>query len=265
MLDSFAIAIPIGWNDRAEKIQFALNGGHAIEVAAFATGPAVGNPEARQRMARELRAELEGYPYELSLHGAFIDLPIHSPDPDVARLARQRVTDDLETARQLGCRKAVFHAGYNPLVPLSTYRERFVEAHTQFWRGVSEEFPSLTICLENQWEPEPGILLELMRSVDHSGVRLCLDVAHAFAYSQVPLDLWISELGPFLGHLHWNDNLGDTDSHLAIGEGAIPWKGLLQDLLEATSSSPPTALIELGSLQDVRQSLNYLNSLMLPV
>jgi hypothetical protein len=38
-----------------------------------------------------------------------------------------RIQRDLETASVLGCTKAVFHTGFNPLVPISSYEDEFVE------------------------------------------------------------------------------------------------------------------------------------------
>jgi hypothetical protein len=94
---------------------------------------------------------MSGFPYPRSYHGAFIDLSLHSDDPAIAEIARQRIARDLETAF-LGCRKIVFHTGFNPLVPLERYEEEFVDRHTAFWPQCADQWPDLTICLENLWE-----------------------------------------------------------------------------------------------------------------
>jgi sugar phosphate isomerase/epimerase len=37
-------------------------------------------------------------------------------------------------------------------------------------------------------------------------------------------------LGDRIGHLHFNDNLGTRDDHLAIGEGSIDFPTLLKEI-----------------------------------
>jgi sugar phosphate isomerase/epimerase len=54
---------------------------------------------------------------------------------------------------------------------------------------------------------------------------LCLDVGHVHAYAKEPLQEWMEQLQGHIGHFHLHDNLGDEDSHWALGEGNIdcPW------------------------------------------
>jgi sugar phosphate isomerase/epimerase len=261
MPDSYQFSISIGWEDHARKIAFAVQHQLGVEMIAFATGPALGCQSARAQMERELRTVLRDFPFCRSLHGAFVDLSLHSDDPAIAAIAQQRIKRDLETASRLGCRKAVFHTGFNPLVPVRRYEEQFVEKHAEFWPTVADQWPEITICLENMWESSPQLLERLLRAIGHPRVRLCLDVAHAHAYGDFAVESWLDRLKNRIAHMHWNDNQGDTDRHLPIGEGSVPWR----KILAATRALRGVSIVlEMKSLSAIRQSLRYLAQLSPP-
>lgn len=261
MSDTFQFAIPIGREDLARKLAFAAQQHFGVEIAAFATGPTVHDAAERKKAEHELRDALRGFPHSRSYHGTFIDLSVHSDDPAIAGISRQRIQRDLETASRLGCRKIVFHTGFNPLVPVRRYEEEFVDRHAAFWPAVADQFPGITICLENMWEGSPHLFERLLRAIGHPQVRMCLDVAHAHAYGDFGVETWITRLKSRIAHMHWNDNDGDRDSHLPIGRGNVPWKPILG---AAHDFRGITVVVELKSLSAIRQSLRHLAELKLP-
>lgn len=197
----------------------------------------------------------------VSMHGAYQDLAVHSADSQIAHHSKQRIREDVNLAARLGCQKVVFHTGFNPLIPSVKYRERFLSAQAEFWQEAAGISPGVTICLENQWESEPGLLGELMARIDRPNVRLCVDVGHAHAYSKVPPQAWLRQLAPWVAHMHWNDNLGDTDSHLPIGEGRIHWAAILEETQRLAETV--SIVIEMNSLTAIRQSMAYIEELRL--
>lgn len=255
----FTYSIPTGWDDFGEKLSFAAARGLGLELAMFASGPAVHDPSLRKRMERELAAAFNGFPFPLSYHAAFIDLAVHSDDPAVAALSRARLRRDAASATRLGCRSLVAHTGFNPLVPVNDYRRQFLWRHAAFWPALAGEFPGLTFCLENLWEPELDLFQELLEATDHPRVKCCLDVAHANVHGIHAPETWVQRLAPVLGHMHWNDNLGDRDSHLALGVGDMNWRTILR----ATRAlrQPLSVVLELRSLAAICQSLRHLEGL----
>jgi sugar phosphate isomerase/epimerase len=262
MVNTYHFSVSAGWEDFDRKLAFATAHQLGVEITAFATGPGLHDATKRAKIERGLRAALSGFPYARSLHSAFIDLSVHSEDPAIAAIARQRIERDMETASRLGCKIVVFHTGFNPLVPVRRYEEEFVDRHAAFWPAVADRWPGITICLENMWESSPQLLERLLRAVGHPRVRLCLDVAHAHAYGHFAVEAWMDRLKGRIAHMHWNDNHGDTDSHLAIGEGNVPWKKVLA--ATRALSGGIAVVLELKSLQAVRQSLHYLAGLKPP-
>lgn len=262
MPDIYQFSIPIGWEDLPDKLAFAEEHQMGVEIAAFASGRALSDPVERAKMEHGFLAALQDFSGRRSYHGAFIDLGLHSEDPAIAAISRGRIQTDMGTAMQLGCRKVIFHTGFNPLVPVSLYEDQFIERHAAFWPAVADQWPGVTICLENMWESSPHLWGRLLRRIDHPQVAMCLDVAHAHAYGDFAVDAWMDHLKGQIVHMHWNDNHGDKDSHLAIGDGNLPWNKVIartRSLEEAT-----TVVLELSSLGAIRQSVRHLSQLNIP-
>ena len=75
-------------------------------------------------------------------------------------------------------------------------------------------------------------------------------------YSRLPLSAWIKALGDHLVYTHLHNNHGDTDVHLAFGDGVIDFPELLETL--RALPHPPVFSLELPNLQAIKASLPYL-------
>jgi sugar phosphate isomerase/epimerase len=59
--------------------------------------------------------------------------------------------------------------------------------------------------------------------------------------------------------MHWNDNLGDTDSHMAVGDGSIDWRDVL--LQTAGRGDKVSVVLELASIKEIEKSMAHLAAL----
>ena len=116
-------------------------------------------------------------------------------------------------------------------------RDEVVSGHSAFWPEVLERFPDITVCLENTYEPHPALFRQIMKKVNHPRLRVCLDVAHANVFSEDRPERWFRQLGPWIEHMHWNDNRGDRDNHLAIGDGTVRWSEVWEDVATCAARS----------------------------
>ena len=72
---------------------------------------------------------------------------------------------------------------------------------------------------DRTWEP----MLEAVLLVKSPDFDICLDIGHAHCYSPKPTEDWVNGLKEHISHIHVHDNLGDRDSHLALGTGKYPF------------------------------------------
>lgn len=142
----------------------------------------------------------------------------------------------LEVAFELGAAKIVLHpsmaAGLGAFVGdrIKAYAHDFlaemVEAAQQM---------RLTICLENMFPRymlgvQPADLEEIFTSFP--SLRLAFDTGHAHIDDRGEgrmLQL-LEQFGSRIGHLHFSDNHGRRDEHLAVGRGSIDFADLVRRL-----------------------------------
>ncbi|MDW8065981.1 MAG: TIM barrel protein, partial [Anaerolineae bacterium] len=80
-----------------------------------------------------------------------------------------------------------FHLNYNPLVDEPSYRPRWLERQAAFWAELAFEAQEagIRIALENMWEPDPFLQVEVIQRVNHFYIGACLDIGHADLSSRV--------------------------------------------------------------------------------
>ncbi len=240
-----------------EQAQALLMQGHfGLEILDFAR-PALlaGNWEQLLAQMVVWRQQWAG---PITLHGPFLDLSPASPDPGLRELTLHRYRRALYIASQLQASHIVFHTQFNPNVREPAYLSRWLTANTRFWSDLLEETEasSVTVLLENMWDPRPDHIASLLAAVDNPRLCSCLDVAHAHLYSEVPLSRWPEVLADKLIYVHLSDNRGQWDEHLALGEGEIDFAALLQSISKC--GLVPWYVLEVSSYSAAMQSLRFL-------
>lgn len=193
-----------------------------------------------------------------TLHGCFFDICLDSSDPKIREICEMRCRNSIETAVKLGCKAVIFHTNYLSSFKSSGYRDNWVRLNAEFYRSVLRDYPDIEIYVENMFDDTPELLRRLADEMsDEPRFGVCFDIAHAFL-TEVHLDIWFDELKPYIRHIHINDNYGNEDSHLAVGDGRIPWKQVGEYLEQL--SNDVTVLIEVLGLDKAKKSLEYLKS-----
>lgn len=189
----------------------------------------------------------------LILHGPFLDLNPMAYDRLIVEATKKRYEQAYKAAEILGASRIIFHSGYVPSVYFLTgWADRMADFYNRF---LEDKGDSIEILMENVLDPEPAPLLEVAQKVSHPAFGLCLDVGHAHCYSKASCKEWAETLAPQLRHLHIHDNLGDRDSHLAIGKGNIPF----YDILAAQDGRADiSCTIECNLKEDVMESFRRL-------
>ena len=53
-----------------------------------------------------------GLPPTRSLHGAFLDIAVHSSDSRIRKVSDERVNESIDVANALACQKVIFHSNF---------------------------------------------------------------------------------------------------------------------------------------------------------
>ncbi len=192
---------------------------------------------------------------EDTLHGVFFDIVIGSEDRRIAEVCEYRLRQSMSIAQRLGVKAVVFHTNYITNFNVESYKKRWVDENAKMLQKLLRDYEGLQIYIENMFDITPELLVQLaerMSSEERFGV--CLDIAHA-NLSACPLETWVEQLGPYIKHLHVNDNFGKEDSHYAIGEGEIDWNILNHPML---LERKPSILLEVRDDESFLRSVQYL-------
>ena len=196
-----------------------------------------------------VREKLEGVSRRV-LHGPFNELFPCAIDPRARELAAYRYRQAIGLAKGYGADKVVLHGGYNPRLYYPCW---YTEQSILFWKEFLQEDPGVEIVLENVFEEEPAMLLDIVRGVDHPKLRMCLDVGHVNAYSKIPASEWLKVCAGEVRHFHLHNNDGSGDVHGGLDQGTIPMK----ELLTMAKELCPAATFTL-ELMDARPSAVWL-------
>ena len=95
-------------------------------------------------------------------------------------------------------------------------------------------------------------ILYLIREND---LKMCLDIGHANTMNYSSSELYFS----IVKHIHLNDNNGDGDTHLALGEGNINIKSIINQY--ESNNYDGIYIIEVNNKESILKSLEYLKTL----
>lgn len=207
-------------DERAQNL--AQQYGLGLEIAEYCT--AWNMDEHFEEVDAAVRAKLDGKGIPV-LHAPFNELFPCAIDKMVREVARVRYRQAFNIAAGYGVRKIVIHAGYNPRL---YYPVWYTEQTAEFWKEFVNEIPEgMEVCLENVFEEEIDMFLDILKAVDDPRLRICLDVGHVNAYSEIPVVEWICKCRPYISHFHIHNNDGETDFHYNLQDGIMDMKKLL--------------------------------------
>jgi sugar phosphate isomerase/epimerase len=247
-------------------IDFARDNHYGIELTSFAF-PATLDGDLKT-IVGSYREALKGFENDVSIHGVFMDMITASRDPKVVSVARKRVLLNNRIAKQLKAKIVTFCSCFNPCIARSSpsYTDGYKERQVKFWSEIlrSAADSSLLMVFENMCEPQPEIVRGVLEGVDSENFRANLDTGHVNIYSKVPIERWVEVLADRLSYVHLNDNCGDFDSNLALGDGRIRWSKFF-DALEQYGIRPRICLeVEAyenrSRLENTKKAIQYLKS-----
>lgn len=209
------------------------------------------------RVFRQVARDFQASGRRLTLHAPFQDLLPGSLDDAILAASRRRLRQAFSYLPVFRPAAVVCHPGYEARLYGGDQAEWLARAAAT-WKEMATlaAAQGVPVMLENVYETEPELLLELVRLVNAPNLGVCLDVGHLFAFGGGGLARWLDTLGPVIGQLHLHDNRGDQDNHLALGEGTIPW----QEVLRFLAARGPQPLITLEPHQEgsLQPSLDFL-------
>jgi sugar phosphate isomerase/epimerase len=188
------------------------------------------------------------------VHAPASDINIAAVNERMRTASLQVLGDMLAVCTSIGAEKMVVHPGF------SAYPQVHDRSYAAALRSLDDlarlqDEYGTAVCVENMggWDcchfRTPAFLPELASR----GLHFVLDCGHA----QINGNLADFVRAGGFDHLHLHDNAGQSDDHLACGEGAIDFSALVPNIPSGT-----TAVIETREPAAADRSIAYLSSLM---
>lgn len=219
-----------------------------------------------QPTAQEIRAQLDGYTGRVGIHAPFYSLPIAAFDSKVRAAVIERFKQSLEFCASIGGTHMVLHS---PLQFLGTpfideintpemmlFRDSFVKTMSEI--VVQAEQHGCTLVIENIFDKDPAVLLNVVRMLNSDHVRMSVDTGHAYINHKLGAptpDYWVMAAGSLLGHVHLQDTDGYADRHWSVGDGEIKWRSVFTAL--ASLPQRPRLILEVRP-DDIARSWQWL-------
>ena len=165
---------------------------------------------------------------EIQIHSQLNDVNIASINPTLRKASIKEIEKTFKLANSIDVEMVTVHPGiYSPLSIYWDETSKTAIDSLNKLKMKGDEY-GVTITMENL--PEMWLALcskpeETSDFLDETGLDFCLDVGHA--YTSDSLDEFL-EFKPVNLHLH--DNVGEEDSHLALGDGEIDFEYVLSKL-----------------------------------
>jgi sugar phosphate isomerase/epimerase len=197
---------------------------------------------------------------KVTFHAPFMDLRPGALDDKIRQASIDRLKQVFDLVPYFHPLRIVCHPSYDSNYYVSC-DEEWLENSAATWLTLIALIgeTGTKIALENVYEKEPSILRRLFERLNSDRICFCFDTGHFNVFSRVPLDVWLGELGKYLGHLHLHDNHGQRDEHLPVGNGTFPFAGLFQTLQDIKAQ--PTITLEAHSQDNLWKSLDNIKEM----
>lgn len=191
-----------------------------------------------------------------TMHGAFLDVTVHSSDARIREVSELRIRQSMDIAKEMGLRGVVFHTNRLQDFRVEFYLKNWVETNEHFFRMLCETYPNQEIYMENMFDEAPDVLAELaQRMQDVTNFGVCLDYAHAAISRTEPAE-WMKQLAPYIKHMHINDNDLKNDLHKPVGDGQIDWNQFNKEM--ELYQIDASVLVEVSGVEKQKKSLEYM-------
>ena len=233
-----------------DAAEVAREYGLGLEITEFCT--AFNMDQDFETWDNQVREKIRGMK-NFMFHAPFNELCPAAIDPLIAEVAKKRYAQAHQLMRGYGIADMVVHSGFIPMVYHAGW---FAEKSVDFWSAFLADKPDdFRLYLENVMEPSPDMLLEIVRGVNDSRFRICLDIGHAAIVGKsLSLAEWVGWFLPFIGHIHLHNNYAAQDTHSALGDGAIDLAPLIRMVVDVV----PEATFTIETAGCARSSVEWL-------
>ena len=201
---------------------------------------------------------LNSFDIKYTIHAPFLDVNIASLSTKSRKISIEQVKDSINLANEIDAGVVVVHPGLLPFL-LKEMPEKIYPVANQSIKELGEYSRDFGVntTIENMPNFESMIyqnMTKLNEILVEFDMGMTLDIGHAH-HSKIPENEMYFDS---IKHIHIHDNMGDDDTHLALGEGNIQFKEIIDTFEEKNYDG--IYMIEVNNKDSIKKSLEYLKN-----
>ena len=198
---------------------------------------------------------LNSFDLKYTIHAPFLDVNIASLSTKSRKISIEQIKDSINLANEIDSSIVVVHPGLLPFI-LKEMPEKIYPVANESIKELGEYSRDLGVntTIENMPNFESMIyqdMTKLNETLVEFDMGMTLDIGHAH-HSQIPENEMSFDS---IKHIHIHDNMGDDDTHLALGEGNIQLKHII-DMFE-DKNYDGIYMIEVNTKDSIKKSLEF--------
>lgn len=202
---------------------------------------------------------LNSYNLKYTIHSPMVNINIASLNRAIRKASINEIKKSIKLANELDSDIVVVHPGSIPFLGRDFENYIYNLAHEAFKElGDYGKDLSVTTTIENMPTFEGYMytdLNQLNNTLDEYDMYMTLDIGHANHAGHSPEEMYFDRVK----HIHIHDNFGDDDAHLALGEGSINLKHIIQTYNKKNYDG--IYMIEVNDKDSVQKSSKYFSNL----
>jgi sugar phosphate isomerase/epimerase len=213
-----------------------------------------------QYPSEEINIEiLNSYNLKYTVHSPILDLNIASLNNTISKCSINDVKKSIDLANKLNSEIVVVHPGTIPFLARQ-FEKKVYNKSAESIKEIGDYAKDLGVLatIENMPNIEGFIYKDIVKLNDlltSFEMYMTLDIGHAYTSGFSKNQIYFDSIK----HIHLSDNFGSDDEHLALGEGSIDFKAII-DIFESKNYDG-IYMIEVNDKDSVEKSLKYLKKL----
>ena len=201
---------------------------------------------------------IDSYNLKYTIHAPFMDVNIAALGSKSRACSIEQIKDSIDLANEIDAKIVVVHPGLVPFL-LKEMPEKIYDIADKSIEEIASYSNDLGVSttIENMPAFESMIYQDLNRLndiVEKCGIAMTLDIGHANHSKISPDEMYFDSIK----HIHAHDNLGDDDTHLALGEGSIQLNDIINTFEEKNYKG--IYMIEVNTKDSIKKSVEYLKN-----
>lgn len=202
---------------------------------------------------------LDSFKLKYSIHSPFLDVNIASLQSQTRKNAVRQIKSSIDLANKIDGKAVVVHPGTTSFLADKYFKNEVINVSNESMVEIGKYGENLGVLTTFENMPIFDTMIysnmeELHDFLKNNNLHMTLDIGHSQHAGYPANEMYFDSIK----HVHIHDNFGDDDSHLALGEGSIDLKHIVNTLEK--NNYDDIYIIEVNDYDSIKKSYQYMKN-----